>query len=132
MANKEGDVFYVGVRDPSSVRKALLESSKSIVEGLQRYEKFKVIREQKAAEILRFKEDIKEINKLINKLKSALPKTKLKEVLPKKSKKAKAKAKKIEKKIAPKIEVKKEVKPSELEKLEQELAEIEEKLARLG
>jgi len=130
MNKKEEDVFYIGVKDPSSVRKTMLESSRSIVESLQRYEKFKIIREQKEAEILRFKEDIREVNKTITKLRVLLPKTKLKEALPKKEKKVKAK--KIEKKLIPKLETRKEIKPSELQKLEGELADIESKLARLG
>ena len=129
MTDKETDVFYIGVKEPSSIRRTLLESSKTIVEGLQRYENFKMIREQKEAEILMFKEDIREINKLMIKLKVILPKTKLKEVV---RKEKKSKAKKIEEKPTPKIKIEKKVDPTELQKLESDLADIERKLARLG
>ncbi len=131
MVNEKEDVFYIGVKEPGSVRKAVLESSKSIVEGLQRYERFKMTREQKAAEIVRLQEDVKEINKLLTKLKSLLPATKLKELAPKKVKKSKVKAKKIEEKPAEKPVMKKLPKPKEVEKLEDELADIERKLANI-
>ncbi|GAJ07382.1 unnamed protein product, partial [marine sediment metagenome] len=130
--NKE-DVFYIGVKEPGSVRRAALESSRSVVESLQRYERFKTAREQKAAEIVRLQEDVKEINKLLTGLRSALPKTQLKEIIPKKAKKPKANAvKKVEEKPVVKPVVKKLPKPSEVEKLEGELADIERKLGRLG
>jgi len=129
MTDKETDVFYIGVKEPSSIRRTLLESSKTIVEGLQRYENFKMIREQKEAEILMFKEDIREINKLMTKLKAFLPKTKLKEIVRKEKKR---KAKKIEEKPIPKIKIEEKVNPTELQKLESDLADIERKLARLG
>ena len=129
MTDKETDVFYIGVKEPSSIRRTLLESSKTIVEGLQRYENFKMIREQKEPEIFMFKEDMREINKLMMKLKVILPKTNLKEVV---RKEKKGKAKKIEEKPIPKIKIEKKVDPTELQKLESDLADIERKLARLG
>lgn len=121
------EIFYVGIKEPSAVRRSLLESSKTFVEELQRYEQFKVIRERKAAEIARFREDVKELNRLIIGLRKILPKTKLKEAVVKQAEKKAVKPKKIEKKAEAKL-----VRPvSDLQKLESELGDIEAKLSKL-
>lgn len=71
------EMLFVGIRDPNDIRKSLLESSKSIIECLQKYEKLRFIREEKEKEVHRFKTIVSEIDSSMNKLKSLLPKTTL-------------------------------------------------------
>ena len=128
----ESEIFYVGIKQPGEVRRGLLESSKSFVEGLQRYERYKTVREEKASEILRFKEDAKELNKLISELRRILPKTKLKEIVVKAKSSKAAKPKKAPSKKVSKAAVKKKAKsPGGLERLEAELGDIETQLSKL-
>lgn len=71
------ELFYVGLRDPSEVRKNILESSRDIVIFLKTYENFKRIRLRKIEEINKLKLKIQEIVRLVNKLSRELPKTRL-------------------------------------------------------
>ena len=151
------DVFYVGLRDPAEVRRNVLESSREMIQFLQRYEKLKSIRDEKSAAAKQLHTDIKELRTLINKLKKVLPKTKLRIKLREEhkfetcpecgtefktlaslqkhvKKRHKKKAKKA-KKAAPASKPKKEAKPkptTELERLESELSDIESKLGKLS
>jgi len=138
--------FYVGIKDPIEMRRSILESSKELVEYMQRSERFKSIRAEKTEHIEKLKSTIKELKKLVKKAKVALPKTKLRTMLHEREKrlkmeqsaKEKAELKKTkikaavkeEKKIVEKVEEKKEM--TELEKLESELSEIEGRLSRLN
>ena len=149
---KESQVFYAGIQDPIEIRKSLLESSKEMLQMLQRHEKFKEVRREKHDNIVLLKSDIKEIQKLFVKLKTSLPLTHLRIMLKQerernakiKAQKVKNQAKKDKKKgkkaIVAKVKaVKDEVvkspmtkrELSELEKLESELSEIESKLGSL-
>ena len=135
MAKKEKkpEVFFVGIRDPIEIRRSILESSREMLQLLQRFEKFKVVREEKHAMVEDLKSDIKNLQKLIGSLKGGLPKTELrvklkrehKEVVKAKTKKA---TKKVQKAEMPKMSKKQ---MSELEKLESELGAIESKLSGL-
>jgi len=133
---EESNIFFVGVREPEEVKKNLLESLKEVVESLRRFEKFKEIREEKARNISKLRDDIKELAGVASRLKAALPETKLRIAVEsfKKPKKKRHAGKKAE---AQKTEVKKEAidkvrRPvSELEKLEAELSAIESKLSAL-
>jgi hypothetical protein len=137
---KEESVFYVGIKDPIEIRRSILESSKELLQYLQRAEKFKAVRKEKTHQLEKLREEMKEIQALAKKLKALLPKTGLR---------AKAKPKPAAKKEAPKAQVKqepiKETIPSmpapkaeepkemsELEKLEAELGEIEGRLTKLS
>ena len=71
------EVFYVGMKDPIEVRRSILESSKEMVQYLQRAERFKKVRAKKAEQLARLRAIMKDISLLARKLKSALPKTKL-------------------------------------------------------
>ncbi len=144
---EEESVFYVGVRDPVEIRRSLLESSKEMIQYLQRAEKFKSVRKEKTKLISKLKEDTKEITKLIKKLKRDLPKTGLRAQMHKqeeakqvkkemaKTKELEEKAKKSEKKAPKKEKPKEEKAPkemTELEKLEKELSTIESRLTKLS
>jgi len=117
MAETKG--FYVGVKEPVSLRRNLLESSKAIVQSLKDYEKLKSIREERHKKILEFKEKIDEILVLLSGLKEHLPRHKLKEDVY-----AKSKAEKTKKGTKKKAEIK----IDEIERLEKDLAEIESRL----
>lgn len=141
---KEETKFYVGVKDPIEIRRSILESSKEMLQYLQRAEKFKEVRKEKTEQIEKLKATMSDINNLARKLKNLLPKTGIRATAPKKEEKPKKAAKKIEKKKAAKKEAKKTPKKvvkeapaekpkemTELEKLEAELGAIEGRLTKL-
>ena len=45
--SRASEQFFVNLKDPIDLRREILESSKSVIEGLQRFEQFKRIREEK-------------------------------------------------------------------------------------
>lgn len=77
VGKKEDEVFHVGVKNPTELRRGILENSRDMVKFLKRYEKIKDIREEKKQAIKRLKKDSKDIREAINKLKEHLPRTKL-------------------------------------------------------
>lgn len=107
--------FYVGIREPVEIRRNLLESSKAILQNLQRYEKIKSIREEKVKTLNKLKKAMGELKTLHAQLKKALPDKGLRAV---KVKSPKAK------------KVKKE-KEDEIKSLEKELNEVERELSKL-
>ena len=130
MKAKDDDDFFVIAKDPSEIKRSLLESLKDIVESLQRFEKFKSVREEKLENVDKLRADIKELIKLNSSLKAAMPETKLRISLDKKKSKAKKKIVRVEEKHE---EIETEVsKPmTELEKLQSELSVIESRLGSL-
>ncbi len=119
--NKEEELLFVRITDPSSVRRKILESSREIIECLQKYENLKAVRKEKLENIMKLKEDTKKVVSLISTLKSKMPKTHLK---------AKEEKKPVE---VPKKEVVETQKPkTELDKLQSELNDIESKLNALS
>ena len=134
MQEKE-ELFFIGLKDPVELRRTLLESAKDVIEGLQRYEKFKSIRKEKIKQVENLRSNIREINKFVAKLKSELPQTSLKpeELKEKPKEEKKANKAKKEAKEAPKKEPKKEPRKelTELEKLESELDIIESRLGAI-
>ncbi len=131
---EEESVFYVGIKDPIELRRSILESSKEMLQYLQRAERFKDVRKEKTEKIAELRETMKEIKSLSKKLKVLLPKTGLRAKSPPKAT-PKKKGKKVKaKKAAPKevpVEVEKPKEMNELEKLESELGEIEGRLTKL-
>lgn len=67
------NVFFMRVEEPVEVRKQLLESGRVCIQSLQRYERFKHIRAQKAEQIVRLRGMIKELSQQFVKLRGALP-----------------------------------------------------------
>jgi len=147
------DVFYVGIKDPIEIRRSLLESSKEIVQLMQDFERFKDMREQKYELKEQLRKDIIAIEAMMKRLRKFIPKTKLRVRLAqehkeldeaeeeppatsrrKSSKKKSSKALKSSKSKKAK-KVKEQPKPkralTELDKLEEELRKIEEKLGTL-
>ena len=133
-AVKKEEPFFVGIKDPIGARRAVLESSKDVVQSLQRFEKFTVARKKKREHVEKLKGVVKEAVSLINKLKKNLPTTGLRMAPVQKPKPKPEHHKKVVKK-APKPQPKLALKPKEmgeLEKLESELGDIESKLGNLS
>ena len=65
---KDGEVFFVKVKEPSQVRKDVLESLKDIVENHHRFEKFRSLREEKQDYLNKLRNDVKQLMKFMNSL----------------------------------------------------------------
>lgn len=136
LKEQNNEHFFVELKVPSEVRRNILEALKQIIEVLQRFEKFKHIRQEKLQGIHKVRILLRDANKLLGNLRIKLPQTNLratvmkepqikhKEINDKKKKKEKPAAVKVVK--APKKEM------TELEKLESELSAIENKLKGLS
>lgn len=110
--------FFASIRNPQEARRALLESSKYLLECLKASEKEWVdLRSEKAKTLEEFKKTFDEIAFLLRKLRGKLPKGLH---FPKIIRKAPSPKKIVS--VAPKIEAK---------AIEEELAQIEAKLAEL-
>ncbi len=67
--------FHIGIGESTELRRSVLESLKSTVKSLQRYEQFIQFRKEREEEVLRFRKLLKEIGSLSTKLSSEMPKT---------------------------------------------------------
>lgn len=134
---KKEELLYVGVSDPAEVRRNILKTSKDIIEMRKKYEMFKRTRAEKLGVIFDLTETTKEVRSLVARAKKMLPR------LPKEymeeSKPAPKQVKEKPKPVAAKQkqpEIKRPVfvpqKKTELDKLHDELSEVEEKLGSLG
>lgn len=145
---KSEDVLYVGVREPTEIRRNLLESARETIHFLQRYEKLKAIRERKFQAILQLDNEMKELKSLVGKLKKSFPTAKPYMRLPKHklacnvcnkefdstaglSKHMKVHQPKDEKVVEHEIKAPKKRVHSDIERLENELTEIEGKLGEM-
>ena len=66
--------FYIGIENPVEARRAILEASKSVLQGLQSYEDLREIRKEKVQVAVLAQEHLKEVLKSVRKLKRTLPK----------------------------------------------------------
>lgn len=130
---KEEEILFVEVREPSEVRRNILESLKNIVEALQRFEKFKHLRREKINRINKLSNELKGMNRTLSDLKNAIPETKLREIkiksVLKEEKEGKPKKKKHSRRHKDAEEKQRPL--TEVERLESELGAIEEKLKGL-
>ena|SRR3989339_417475 len=125
MKKKGENLFYVGIENPNEIRKALLESVKSIIQSLKGYEAVRSVRNEKKEAMLKLKEHTAEISRLIMHLKAEFPKPEFGE-LPAVKKPAVAAEK-------PAIVMESAARrSSEMDRLERELTDIEKKLQNLG
>ncbi|MFP4112405.1 MAG: hypothetical protein ACLFPQ_01710 [Candidatus Woesearchaeota archaeon] len=143
--NDPDDVFYVEIRNHDDLKRNTLESMKTVLMSLERYEEFLKVRMEKNKAVYDLKRIFKEITALVTKLKSSLPKSNLNvdvesdDLIDKKTiKKVKSEEKKNEeeakspnKKSSPKKESSAKIGKSDLEALEKELAAIEAKLGNV-
>ncbi len=119
----KNDFFYIGIENPSTVRRGILEASKELIQILQRYEKLKAIRTEKYIQTAKLKAIYDEVIELLADIKTELPPMDVK-VLPKLPEIERKHSMPVEN--VPNIPVKKV--QTGIDKLEQELNEIEEKL----
>ena len=78
---EEGN-YYVGIADPVSVRRGILESSKAILQNLQQYEETKELRKERLGLQEKLIEETSELKTLINKLNRLMPRTAFKKQKP--------------------------------------------------
>ncbi|MBS3158137.1 hypothetical protein J4206_02530 [Candidatus Woesearchaeota archaeon] len=130
--------YYAGLSEPIEVRKTILEASREVLQSLQQFDKFSAVRREKKQAIADLKSNVSEINRLFSELKSHLPnaahthliKTAPQKHEPKVSATIPVTKQKSKKQKEPSVKLKpKEL--SELEKLEKELGEIENKLGSM-
>lgn len=70
----EEEPLYVGITEPVDIRKDLLNSSRTILSSLKRYEDIVSIKKEKEKIIREIKKNLKEIAVLDKKLKQHMPK----------------------------------------------------------
>ena len=109
------EVFYVGLSNSREMRRDILESMKESIIILRTSDRMKSKRAEKVEKILELKKVISDIDSLIGRIKRRLPKAR--------SRLAVAEL--------PSKPVKETPKKSDIEKLEEDLAAIEDKLGRL-
>ncbi len=127
--SKEG--VYVNIPQDDILKTEMLDCSKEIIQFLQAYEKFKVIREEKTAAIEATRRKLGEIAILTAKLKRLFPKSKLTSVCGHKAfqKTVTPPAAKPAKSSLPSAPPP-QTHQDDLDQLEKELAEIEKQLGR--
>lgn len=108
--------LYVGVPEPTDLRKELLNSSKDIITSLRKYEKFHGIKQEKVKNIIEIIKILKELDSLNRRLKMAMPKSAVQPRIKR-----------------PEIPVSKKIisEKTRLAELEDELANVEEKLGKI-
>ena len=114
--------FFVAVDNPVAMRRELLGTSKDIIVSLQRYERFKEIRIQKIEHTVKLKEIVSETHNLLKKLKMAMPEMEIRT----RTNKETTTSSKI---ILPKKEAQNYM--SNIQKLDSQLSDIENKLSKL-
>lgn len=124
---KKEEGYFVGISDPVKVRKSILESSRSVIQSLHRFERFKSIRQKKIEQVHRLNSVMKEVRSLVGRLKMELPKAPLQA----KKKPVKQEPEIVERKQVVLVKQPQPKIKSELERLEEELGKVEKKLADL-
>ena len=109
------DDFFVKIRNPRQARKTILENTRDILRVLQGYEDYKKIRDRRTRLVDSFNNQLTDVKSMVVELKRLLPKIQIKEV---------------KKSLAQRVETV-EKPGKELKKIEQELADIEEKLSSI-
>lgn len=127
----KSDVFYVGIEDHVSVRRSILETSKSIINFLQRYEKLKALRSEKRAQVSKLRAIYDDVVGMMAGIKAELPKVDVRS-LPRGHEKEKPVAVKAAAKAIRAQAM--EARPARhaVDRLEAELSEIEQKLKTIS
>lgn len=118
----QDDLFFVRLEEPDKARRAILESIKSTIQSLRRFDAVKKIRTEKAKETLTLKNQVQDLQRLAHQLHGFFPEVKGSEERPS------AVMKEQKKPAAPQPEEA----GSDVIRLEAQLRQIEEKLLRLG
>lgn len=124
--------FFRRIENTIEVRKNILESSKEVIKNLKGYQRILGLRKEKLTAEKELKLQLKEINLLLDKLRDTFPADLINQFEAEKPEEQKTVVKKEGKKTEKRKVTKKKARPSELAKLENSLAEIENKLNRLA
>ncbi len=122
--------FYIGLKNPNSIRRRILESSKQVIEGFKSSYLISEIRERNINALKKLRQDISELIILINKLNSHLPEHSIRisdYVGPSNSTAKVSKPGNLETRKMPE----KNLHASRLQQLEEALSSIESKLRKL-
>ncbi len=115
------EIFYVSINNSKDLRKNILETSKSLIENLHSFEKFRTIRAEKIKAMEELIVLFKEINDISSQVKIEMPKIKLPTL---RKFKKEEKKKEVEKKV-------KHESDDELAKLESAIQQIESRLSEI-
>jgi len=131
------DIFYIGINNPVKLRRNVLECSKLMIRSLQVYEKVNKLREKRVDKTEKFKSTIRELSRMCNSLKRELPSNKILEMHEQQRKAilGKSQAHNFQTTpIAPAPTIRQEAKKemTNIDKLERDLHEIEQKLKALN
>ena len=74
---KNPSAFFVGLHDTKDLKRALLESTRDTIMFMQKYENILKIRKEKNEAIDHLKKLVKEINKMVSSLKQKLPESEI-------------------------------------------------------
>ncbi|MGV8150413.1 MAG: hypothetical protein ACP5NV_01670 [Candidatus Woesearchaeota archaeon] len=132
-SHRDEGSYFVSIKNPLETRRHLLESTKKSLMGLQGYHKLQVIRQEKQRHLESLKQSVKELMYLNTKLTQILPEYNydiISEFKKEKHVEKKQPAKQDKKPVLQKDVARKE--KTDLEKLEESLNSIEEKLKTLG
>jgi hypothetical protein len=119
---KGEEVFFVGVRDPVELRKEVLGCAKDCIGNLRAFERFKDARKQKVEMSTKLKKHVDELLMLTNRLKKKLPESHMRAI---------AKAEAMDLGITIREDKPRRKSSSALDKLDQELAQLESKLKQI-
>ncbi len=132
---QEDEIYYVGIVQPLEVRRNILETSKELLLFMQRYEKYKEVRNEKRQAVALLKAQMRDLGGMVSDLKAVLPQTALRaeerfltKMIPPPPLPSSVFMEKtlVEKKVPEPVKT-----MSDIEKLEVELAEIEGRLKDL-
>lgn len=125
---EKGHEFFVSISDPSQIRLFLLETTKKALESMRLFQTIKEIRKQKIQEKTKLRKQVKDITSMIRQVKLVMPHVNLPTEEVKPVVKEKPKVKVVQPVI---IEQPKPQPRTEIDRIEDELTEIENKLAGL-
>ena len=74
------ELFYVGIQEPTELRKEALHSCRKILDSLKRYETYQKLSAMKTEHVLDFKRVFDELLVLNKKLKNKLPQQEIKDM----------------------------------------------------
>jgi hypothetical protein len=121
------DIFYVGIEEPTELRRKILMGSKTLIDSLRRYEAYRELRAEKLAHIVQLKRLMDEIMILNKKLRSLMPGVQIPQAAPEEAEASAPEPRAARKqKHAPVLSHK-----SKLDLLQDQLSQIEKKLSSL-
>jgi hypothetical protein len=126
-SDESKDEFFVAIGNPAGVRKGLLESRKTILQSMRVFHALKEVRKKKTEQKNLLRKQLRQVSGIISKIKSSMPHVSVPlDALTEKAEGVSKDIKKDQKVPVVKPDVKREV-----DRIEDELKEIESKLTHL-